>query len=275
LVTEGETPQPSKLGVKAMRRKLMSMSMIVGTAAVIIAVPMSLATFHRLATPASRGTPGPTQTTSNSPNVERVMAIGGSVAYGWRAKNNDGYLQQAFAALSANTKTSYEYYNQAIPGADGTQLATMYKGRYEQWLTTIKPQIVVISWGLLNDAFTKVTDKAFVMHLHQEILQALARGATVLVITPPVTRASYTEFKVQEPRYVHCEETLVMRMHDPNVLMFNLYGQMKAYLAAQHQTYVPYMANGWHPNTAGDTLAGKLLYQDFVKAFGTSPNTPS
>lgn len=202
---------------------------------------------------------------------ERFMTIGGSVAHGWAAKDNVGYLQRAFQTLSTHTDTLYQYYDRTIVGADGTQLATLYKGDYTKWLDNVKPQIVIISWGLLNDAFTKVTQTHFRFYLNHEIQLALSRHAVVFVVTPPVTKATYTEFKVQQPEYVHTESELVYHLHNPNVRLFNVFRQMEAYLTAHHQTYVPYMGNGWHPNTAGHILAGDLLYQDIIQTYGEHP----
>lgn len=222
--------------------------------------------------PAMAATASAAPTSSSA--VERVMVIGGSVAHGWKAVHNDGYLQRAFQAMSDDTKTQYVYYDRTIVGADGSQLATLYKGRYSAWLAAIRPQVVVISWGLLNDAYTKVTQAAFRNHLLKETRQALAEHAIVLIVTPPVTKATYTEFRVQEPQYVQSEMDVVKRMDSPNVILFNVFDQMKAYLVNHHQTYVPYMGDGWHPNTAGHILAGTLLYQDLRARFGVHPIAP-
>lgn len=199
------------------------------------------------------------------------MTIGGSIAHGWKALHSYGYLQRAFAALTDTTSTRYAYYDRTIVGADGTQLATMYKGRYRQWLEAVKPQIVVISWGLLNDALTKVTQAHFRMYLRQEIQQALSMHAVVFVVTPPVTKATYTQFKVQQPMYVRSEFEVVAQFHNPNVQLFDVFDQMKQYLTSHHQTYKPYMGDGWHPNTAGHILAGKLLYADILEHYKGNP----
>lgn len=231
--------------------------------------PMTTAVIARPVTAATASS-SPT----SSPTVERVMVIGGSVAHGWKAAHNDGYLQRAFQAMSDHTPTHYVYYDRTIVGTDGTQLATLYKGRYSAWLAAIRPQVVVISWGLLNDAYTKVTQVAFRAHLLKETRQALAEHAVVLLVTPPVTKATYTEFRVQQPQYVQSELDVVKIMDSPDVILFNVFAQMKAYLVNHHQTYVPYMGDGWHPNTAGHILAGTLLYQDLRARFGEHPISP-
>jgi acyl-CoA thioesterase-1 len=97
---------------------------------------------------------------------------------------------------------------------------------------------------------------------------ALDRHAVVLIVTPPVTKASYTQYRTVEPLYLNNEMQVARSFHSPNVFVFDVFDQMKAYLVAHHQTYVPYMADGWHPNTRGHALAGRLLDQDLLREFG-------
>lgn len=201
----------------------------------------------------------------------RVLTIGGSVAHGWKAPQGKGYLQLAFNQLSNNTAADYKVYDRTIVGANGTQLATIYKGRYETWLNGVQPDVVVISWGLLNDAHPNTPLNTFQTYMKQEIQQALAHHAVVFVVTPPVTKASYTQFKVQEAAYAEAEVTAAESLHNPNVYVFHVFSEMKQYLADHQQTYVPYMGDGWHPNAAGHQLAGQLLYDDMVKQFGNQP----
>lgn len=218
-------------------------------------------------TKATAGSAPPLKHTS----VTKVMAIGGSIAHGWKATDSYGFLQRAFATLSDTSSTQYTYYDRTIVGADDTQMATIYKGRYQTWLNQVKPQIVVISWGLLNDAVTKVPQAQFKKYLSQEIQLALNEHAVVFLVTPPVTRATYTQFKVQQPEYVRSEEQVVASFASPNVQMFNVLDQMEAYLTAHHQTYKPYMGDGWHPNTAGHILGGKILEEDIRAHYKGAP----
>lgn len=200
-----------------------------------------------------------------------VMIVGGSIAKGEHAPNDFGYLQRAFHTLTVKTNAQYVYTNKAIIGANSTQLATLYKGSYESWLQSVRPQIVVISWGLLNDALPKTPMDTFQHYLRQEIDEALNRRAVVMVVTPPVTKATYTKFPQQEQSYAASEVQLVKSLKNPKVYVFNLFDQMKHYLASHHQTYIPYTADPNHPNVKGHILAGRLLYKDIVHRFGNHP----
>jgi acyl-CoA thioesterase I len=200
-----------------------------------------------------------------------VMIVGGSIAKGEHAPNDYGYLQRTFHSLTVQTGTHYAYTNKSIVGANSTQLATMYKGSYQSWLSQVKPQIVVLSWGLLNDALPKTPMPTFRHYLKQEINDALQRHAVVMVVTPPVTEATYTKFPTQEQRYATSEIQLVNKLHNPNVYAFNLFDQMKRYLEAHNQTIVHYTADPNHPNAAGHSLAARLLYQDIERRFGNRP----
>ena len=212
----------------------------------------------------------PVTTGVNRPSIT-VMAIGGSVAHGWKDTTGPGYLARAFQELSDHTATSYRYIDRTIVGANGVQLATLYKNRYQGWLTTFTPKVVIISWGLLNDALPKTPMNIFNFHIRQEIAEALSVHAVVLMVTPPVTKASYTQFKVQEAAYVRNEIAVAKSFHSPNVIVCDVFDQMRSYLVSHHQSYTMYMGDGWHPNSAGHILAGHLLYQDLIAHYGTKP----
>lgn len=203
--------------------------------------------------------------------VVRVMGIGGSVAHGWKDPNHNGYLQRAFTSLTQETATAYDYFDQTIVGANSTQLdTTMYKGRYAGWLASLHPNVVVISWGLLNDALPKVPIDSFGSHIQYEISLGLQAHAMVFLVTPPVTKASYTQYKVTQQQYVDTEIAVARALHNPNVYVFDVFDQMKQYLVDHHQTYEPYFGDGWHPNTAGHILAGRILSDDIMKQFGSA-----
>lgn len=210
-------------------------------------------------------------TTDRGPRPERVMAIGASVALGHLARHDDGYLQRAFQFLSGRTSIGYRLYDKAISGANSTQLATLYKGDYTKWLDSIRPQIVVISWGLINDALPDTPVSRFDSYLRQEIKEALARRAVVYVVTPPVTEVAYTQFKTQIQGYVRDERLVVASLHDPNVRFFNVFAQMKAYIASHHVSFMRYVGDAHHPNTQGHALAGRLLYQDILRRVSREP----
>lgn len=196
-----------------------------------------------------------------------VMTIGGSVAHGWKDTVGSGYLPRAFSKLQVATHHDYHVYDRTIVGANSTQLATMYKGDYDKWFESVQPQIVVISWGLLNDAKPSVPYSQFEKYIRQEIGDALHHKAIVFLVTPPVTKASYTEFEKQEFAYARAEVHAARSFHSPNVYVFDVFDQMKSYLRAHNLSYVPYAADGWHPNTAGHILAGELLFVDMHREF--------
>ncbi len=197
--------------------------------------------------------------------TQKVLVIGGSVAHGWKDTTGKGYIARAIQSLSKATKIPFQYIDRTIVGANSTQLATLYKNHYLGWLRDFKPNYVVISWGLLNDCLPKTPYSTFVFHLKQEIDEALQVGSTVIIATPPVTKATYTQFKKTEPVYAEKEIQLVKSMNNHHVILADVFDQMRTYLTAHHQTYVPYMGDGWHPNSAGHRLAGQLLYQDLLK----------
>ncbi|MCL6548317.1 MAG: SGNH/GDSL hydrolase family protein [Alicyclobacillus sp.] len=203
--------------------------------------------------------------------TERVDVIGGSIAHGWKDPNRNSYLKRAFQSLTAHTPTQYQYIDRTIVGADGAQLDTMYWKKFLNWLDQDKPQIVVISWGLLNDAKAKTSMDDFRQHLRNDINAVLARHAVAIVVSPPITKASYTQYQEQQQAYVDAEMQLVKDMNNPNVYAFDVFGQMKQYLAINHQTWQQYYGDGWHPNSAGHALAGQLLFHDLVQTFGDQP----
>jgi acyl-CoA thioesterase-1 len=198
------------------------------------------------------------------PNGIRVMTLGSSVAEGWDDKIGGGYLKRTIVHMAKVTGYPYVLVNRAFAGNTSVQVMP----QYVRWLRQVKPQIVIVSWGGLDDAHAKTPIPAFRHAVYEQIEMALHDHAVVWVVTPPVTRASYTEYKVQEPLYLDNEMAVAQGMKSPNVYVFDVFDQMKAYLVAHHQTYVPYMADGWHPNSAGDALAAKLLIADETKVFG-------
>lgn len=197
----------------------------------------------------------------------RVMALGSSVAEGWDDPQGGGYLPRAFKAYSEQSGYKYDLINKSQAGDWAAKVLSVYP----DWLAQVKPQVVLITWGLLDDLNHKTTLSEFRAAVAREIGLALANHDVVLVVTPPVTRATYTQYARQEPLYASAELDVAKGFHSPNVYAFDLLDQMEAYLKAHHQTYKPYMADGWHPNAAGHILAGQLLDEDLNSAFGKKP----
>ncbi len=206
--------------------------------------------------------------TSTPTNTITAMTLGSSVAMGWDDKVGGGYLRRGFRAAAAQSGNHYVVVSRAQAG---DWAGKIMPGDYTDWLNTVKPQIVVISWGILDDAHHKTPVSSFRATIHEQIQMALARHMVVFIVTPPVTRASYTQYKTIEPMYLNNEVQVARSFHSPNVYVFDVFDQMKGYIRVHHQTYVPYMADGWHPNTAGHALAGGLLAGDIMRQFGKTP----
>lgn len=192
-----------------------------------------------------------------------VMGVGGSVAHGWDDKVGGGYLVRAFKTLTAEGPIHYNFVNKSIEGDGPTQMAP----KYLPFLRTVKPQVVVISWGMLDDISNKTPIAKFKQAIHDEISQALQAGCYVMVVTPPVTGASYAHDVTSEANLVNTEIGVAQDFHSNKVYVFDLFNQMKAYLSEHHQSVSKYSADAWHPNTAGHTLAGQLLANDIEQGF--------
>lgn len=208
---------------------------------------------------------------STTLHQETVLTIGGSMAYGWRDPSNDSYLQRAFAGLSASTNVNYTYYNHAIVGASVANFIKNHHADYQSWLQKLHPNVVVISFGLLNDIAEKTPIDTFDADFKKEISMALAQHAVVLIVTPPVVLANYTYAAGDTSTLIAQEKQVANSFHSTNVKFFNLYNQMMAYLAAHRQTYKPYEGDSWHPNRKGHILAGSMLQNDIVTVLGQGP----
>lgn len=189
-----------------------------------------------------------------------VVAIGGSTASGWDdTKSEGGYLVRTFRDLSQpGARNTYPFTNESVEGRGPIQYVT----KLPDILQKDKPKLVVISFGMLGDLDKKTPEKQVNEALVQEVKDALASNAVVAFVTPPVTGASYSEFKSTEGPVLQSEMQAIEQIHSPNVHVVDLFTQMKAYLASHHQNWKTYAADGWHPNAAGHQLAASLLEQD-------------
>jgi hypothetical protein len=221
----------------------------------------------------------PNQPVHQSDKVIKVMTVGGSVAKGWKDDGWEkwkegwygGYLVRAVQELRAVTHLQYTVVDHTIVGANGSQLDTLYAGQYLRWLERDKPDVVAISWGILNDVRPKTPISVFRAKIQEEIRTALSHHAVVFIITPPVTEESYTDYRTQEEIYVQNEVQAAKAFHSPNVYVFDVFHQMKAYLKSHHQTILPYKGNSWHPNKRGHMLAGHILFEDIYRVFHENP----
>lgn len=196
--------------------------------------------------------------------VKKVLIIGASVAHGWKDdKQAGGYLKRAFTAISDVGTNHLQVYNKAISGKCVKDIVD----RYPQWLNRIKPDVVVLAWGV-NDlaAHTPLSD--YRAQIDWEIQSALQQHAVVLVVTTPVSIASYTTYKTAQPQLISTEMTAANQLHNANVHVFDIFHQMKQYISQHHQSYRAYAGDAWHPNAAGHQLAAQLLVQDWFHQFG-------
>lgn len=190
------------------------------------------------------------------------MVVGGSVAYGWKDPNNDSYLRRAFQSLSDESGVQYNYDNRCVIG--GTPSAVDLSGDYTNWLTSDKPNIVVIAWGLENDAGANRSSSEIEQEIHTEISEALADHAVVIVASPPVTEATATTLHRTVEEYIADEKADVESFHSPNAYFINLNTIMEKYLEEHNQSWQDYYGDSWHPNEAGHILAGSLLYNQLL-----------
>ncbi len=204
----------------------------------------------------------------SSPVKESVMVIGGSVAHGWNDVEGEGYIRRAIQSYQSMINLPIDYIDRTIPGLTSTQLVTQYQTQFVSWLSEEHPAVVIFSWGILDDAYQKTPISQFAANLQLAIDDALKVNAIVLVVSPPITKATYTEYPLLEEQYNHEEQKIVQTMQNKNVHYVDLLDQMKNYLSAHHQTYAPYESNGWHPNSKGHILAGQLLVDDLERLFG-------
>lgn len=211
----------------------------------------------------------PMDSLTSSLNQETVMVIGGSMAHGWKDPHDDSYLKRAFQSLTNSTNTKYIYDDQSIIG--GRAVGVQQKNELPTWLNKDKPNIVVISWGLLDDAYDKTPIDQFANAIHDEISQCLNRDDVVMIITPPVVQATATYYHSKVEAYIEAEFKEAASFQNGNVYCFNLNDEMSKYMAAHGQTYQLYKGDSWHPNQAGHELGGKLLFNDFVQTFGSKP----
>ncbi|KUO95336.1 SGNH/GDSL hydrolase family protein [Ferroacidibacillus organovorans] len=202
------------------------------------------------------------------PQTLTVMAVGGSSAQGYDAPNLDGYLTRAMQTVSSRLNIHIDFVNKAVSGGIPTMLAP----QYDPLLYKVKPNVVLIAWGLLNDIARKTPQTMFERVIKDEVSMAVSYGAQVWVVTPPVTPATYVGHDVKlEQVYTNLEVAGAREVHSSKVHVFDLLSAMENYLKVHHQSYKPYASNNWHMNLAGHILAGQILANEILakaKAIG-------
>jgi len=136
-----------------------------------------------------------------------------------------------------------------------------------------RPQIVVLSWGLLDDIRHKTPAALFVAAIRGEIQTSLQAGAEVLIVTPPPVIASQNN--AEFTHYLNLERETARAMGSSSVVWIGLNRGMREYLRA-HGLHAADFANPgdtWHPDGPGHALAGQILYYDLRGLFGASPIT--
>lgn len=214
--------------------------------------------FEKLPIPAVHN-PAPMQMYGMSGQTKRVMVVGGSVALGWDDKQDGGYLNRAFQALSQSKGIHFDVINKSVEGEGPGQ----YAPNFATTLATVNPQILVISWGMLDDASNHTPILLFRQWIRTEISLALKSHQIVVIITPPVTEASYSEhIGTLQDQLVDYEMSVAKTFHSNHVYIFDLFHEMMAYIKMNHLNIDALSADNWHPNTAGHALAAKLLVGD-------------
>lgn len=198
--------------------------------------------------------------------VMRVMAVGGSSAHGWADPHDRSYLKRAFDGLASSLDLALDYDDQTIPGAPA---ASIPPSEFTKWLAADKPQVVAISWGLLDDAHNHTPIPTFEQVLHDEIQQSLAAHAVVFVVTPPAVVVSAGKLHDAYKQYATAEYGVVNSLSNPNVYWFDLHAQTLDFIQGHNRNMMQYCSGTWHPNTRGQALAGGVLFGDLRETFGS------
>lgn len=192
----------------------------------------------------------------------RVMAVGGSTALGWGDLTGKGFLARAFTRLSALEHGKYVFVNKSVEGYGPVQ----YSSLYDKELATVNPNMVVMSYGILDDLVDKTPVKEFGNQIHTQIQQAMDAHDAVVVVTPTISKLSYVSGSAEQP-YIDEEIQVADSFHSPNVYTIDLFDEMKLYLTQHQISYQSLIADGWHLNSKGHALAGQLLAQDLYAGF--------
>lgn len=201
------------------------------------------------------------QRTNASTRALKVMAVGGSVAVGWNDATKEGYLGRAMQQVGATLRIHVDFLNKSTGGFTPTRLGTTYA----RYLQQIQPQVVIISWGLLDDIADKISEAQFMSEIEYEVALAAKQNCEVWIVTPPVTTATYVgKDAAREPTYAADEITAARDVKGAKVVVFDLLDEMKRYLKNHHLSYQPLESNAWHPNTQGHQLAGELLAESII-----------
>ncbi|MCL6442862.1 MAG: SGNH/GDSL hydrolase family protein [Alicyclobacillus sp.] len=191
----------------------------------------------------------------------KIVAFGGSSAQGYDDPKLYGYLPRALDQVSSALHISIQFINKAKSG----ETAPMAMPTYDPTLHQLKPDVVILSWGILNEVSKKTPESMWQQVIRKEVSLALKEGADVWVVTPPATPATYVGHDVEpEQQFAQLEASAALSVNSNRVHVFDLMDDMKAYFASHHLSYKPYESNNWHMNHAGHVLAGHILGNDIL-----------
>lgn len=202
-----------------------------------------------------------------------VLVVGGSAAAGWRDTTGPGYVTRGLTQYARRVGITLAIANHAMPGARVVNRLILRD--LAGWMRQpTPPKLVVLAWGTLNDLRHHTPAPAMARALHRQIQTALAAHGVVLLVTPPVTRASFEEERQAEAAAVRQELGVAEGFHSPHVYEVNVFSAMKHYLTVHHLMYRRLMAGRWHPNTEGHRLAAAILAHALMQQWGPPAGPP-
>ncbi len=203
-----------------------------------------------------------------------IVIVGGSAADGWLDKTHEGYVVRGLLDYARAHHVQADIVNHAIPGARVVNPSV--KRGLVHWVRQAgRDAVVVLAWGMLNDLKRHTPTRAVLAALAQQITIALAQHDTVLIVTPPATRASYRQFLRAEPRLVAAELALARSFDSPRLYIDNVFASERRDLAQMGLAITAVTRGPFHPNTRGAALAGRLLAASLRRLWPHPPTSPS
>lgn len=203
-----------------------------------------------------------------------ILIVGGSAAAGWLDRTHEGYVVRGLLDYAQAAHVQADIVNRAIPGARVVN-PSVQRG-LARWVQRAGPNaVVVLAWGMLNDLKRHTPTPAVLAALAQQITVVLARHDTVLIVTPPATRATYWRYPRAEPRLVAQEIALARSFDSPRLYIDNVFRNEQRYLSQQGLPITAVTRGPFHPNTRGAALAGQLLAASLRGLWRHPPTAPS
>ena len=203
-----------------------------------------------------------------------VLIVGGSAADGWLDRTHEGYVVRGLLDYAHAHHVQADIVNHAIPGARVVN-PSVRRGLAHWVQQAGRDAVVVLAWGMLNDLKRHTPTRAVLAALAQQITIALAQHDTVLIVTPPATRATYRQFPRAEPRLVADELALARSFDSPRLYIDNVFASERRDLTQLGLAITAVTRGPFHPNTRGAVLAGQLLAASLRRLWPHPPATPS